>query len=484
MKYFLFLFLFLFVYSCGEGKPEKVKESAELNKLYQLKFKELTNNPQFIIDNIELLYLKKGINNNEASVLIKKIPKKYKRIIATFNLLFSIEEPKDINLDKKFLSILLKFQDSENILKYIAKNYYKAKDSSGIKAFYILYALNYNFTEEDYENYLKIDALSDFIKLNFILKKEDYCKDDSCSSNINDKEKLLNYLNNELYSSGNKDIKKISKLYKNTFKLIKKMKKDIRKIKKKNKKLKRRKKLKDEDEEELSSKQDKLQFYQKKIIPVFKTYLYFYGKERRLLRSIDRLLIVENFLINKTEINKKEFYFIYSIIKNKPYPVRITFYKYLKNVKLNFSKRDLRKIKLLNFTKKYHLLKYGFYKRHFPELFKKLNIKTYLGSNFLYVIVKDFEWYFLEELRKNPENVKNLSYFQYAPSLIVPQKDKLFTLYTKDKVGHYKMSGNESLIYNLLKILLKADAKLTKEQKSTLEPIKIVYIKEILKHFK
>ncbi len=483
VKYFLFLLMFLIIYSCGKDEAKKIKKSPEFENLYNKKLNELKKNPQFLIDNLELLYLKKGVYNNEANLLIEKIPKKYKRIIAVFKLVFSIEEPKEIPLDRRFLSVLLKFQDNQKVLDFIAKNYYKAKDNSSIRAFYTLYALNYNFTEEDYENYLKVDSLSKFIKLNFILQKLDYCKDNSCSENINDKEKFLNFLKKELYQSETRNYKKIKKLYKDSLTLIKRLKKEVKKIARRNKKLKRRRRLKGKYEEELSNKIDVLNFYKKELIPKFKLYLYFYGRQKRFPRKIDKLIVVENFLINNTKPNKKIFYFIFNNIKYKHFSYRINFYRYLKKIKLKLSKREFKKLESLRYSKGYDLLKYGYYKRYFPKLFKKLNVKKYLDVNFIYIIVKDFDWYFLEILRKNPKNVKNLSYFQYYPGLIIAQKDKLFTLYTKDKLGHYKISGNESLIYNLLKILLKADVKLTKEQIDTLEPIKVIYIKEILKFF-
>lgn len=483
VKYFLFLLMFLMIYSCGKDEVKKIKTSPEFENLYNKKLNKLKKTPQFLIDELELLYLKKGIHNNEASLLIDKIPKKYKRIIAVFKLVFSIEEPKDIPLDRKFLSILLKFQDNQKVLNFIAKNYYKAKDNSSVKAFYILYALNYDFTEEDYENYLKVDSLAKFIKLNFILQRLDYCKDNSCSKDIKDRERFLNFLKKELYQSEKRDTKKIKKLYKASLILMKKLKKEIKKINKRNKRLKRKRKLEAKDEVELSNKIDILNFYKKELIPRFKLYLYFHGRQKRFPKKMDKLIVIENFLINKTKANKKMFYFIFNNIKHKSFSYRINFYKYLKKTDLKLSKRELKKLEFLRYSKGYELLKYGYYKRYFPELFKIINVKKYLGTNFVYVLVKDFDWYFLEILRKKPRDVKNLSYFQYYPSLITAQKDKLFTLYTKDKLGHYKISGNESLIFNLLKILLKADIRLTKEQLETLRPIKVVYIREILKFF-
>jgi hypothetical protein len=175
------------------------------------------------------LYLKKGPNNNEADMLIERIPKNYKRIIATFKLIFSIAPPEGVPIDRRFLSILLKFQDSPQVLDFIAQNFYKAKDDSGIRAFYTLYALGYKFKENDYENYLKISGLSKFIKLNFILQKIDYCKNESCNSDINNKEMFLNYLKKEIYQSDSDKSKEIKQLYKKTFFLIKKLKKDIKK---------------------------------------------------------------------------------------------------------------------------------------------------------------------------------------------------------------------------------------------------------------
>ncbi len=480
-RYFLFLLIFLSFYSCSKDKPRKIKTSPEFEKLYKEKLENLKQDPQFLIDNLELLYLKKGIHNNEASILIEKLPKKYKRIITTFKLLFSIEEPKNISFDKRFLSVLLKFQDNPKILDFIAKNYYNAKDDSGIKAFYVLYALGYKFTEEDYENYLKINALAKFIKLNFILKKQDYCKNNSCSEDIKNKENFLNFIKKEIYQSSGKDIKKIKGFYKNTIALTKILKKEIKKLTRRNKKLKRRKKLEVIHEEELSNKIDSFNFYRKELLPHFKLYFYLYGGERRFPKKVDRLLVMENLFINNTKPNKKIFYFIFSYIKNKKFSYRINFYKYLKKSELKFSKREEKRLESLRYSKGNELLKYGYYKRFFPELFKKLNVKKYLGTNFVYVVVKDFDWYFLEVLRKKPNDVKNLSYFQYYPDLIIAQKDKLFKQYTTDKLGHYRISGNESLIYNLLKIFLKADVKLSKEQSKVLAPVKLVYIKEIIK---
>jgi hypothetical protein len=483
MKYFSLLLIFLFLYSCG-NEPKKIKSSPQFQHLYEKKLKELKNDPQFIIDKLELLYFKKGLNNNEANQLIKELPDKYKKIKSVFKLLFSNEMPKDITLDKKLLSLLLKFQENKNISKFIVENYYKAKDESATTSFFILYALDYNFTPEDYQNFLAVKELSDFIRLNFLIKKDDYCGNDSCSEDILDKEKFLNYINKEIYTENTTTAKNVSNLYKSTFKIIKNLKNDIKKINKRNKKLKKKQELIPEDKEELEKKEAELIFYTEKILPALKTYLYLHGNDRKLARNIDQSFLIEKLFINKTKINKKIFSFIFYLIKNKSFPIRLSFYKYLKDSSSDLSKLDLKRLESLRYTKGYELLKYGFYKKYYPELFKKLDVKSYLRSKFIHTVVHDFEWYFLENLRKDTTNIKNLFYFQYAPHLILPKKDELFNLYTKDKIGNYKISGNESLIYNFLKILLKSGVKLTEEQVKTLEPIKVIYIQEILKYFK
>jgi len=486
LVYFLLIsFAFIFI-SCGNDK-ENIKVTSKIDLIFNQKLNNLEKNPQFIIDKLEILFFKKGSNNKEAHQLIKEIPKKYKRIIFVFSLIFDGKLPENVNPDSYLLKLLLKFQESDKALTFIAENYHKSSKDLAVKAFYTLYALNYKFTEENYKNYSEVKELSEFIKLSFINKKIDYCEGDKCSEDLivpENRENFINNINQQLYYFDETKLAKNKSIYKNSFKHIKSLKKEIKKITKKNKKLKRKKKLEAEDEQLLVDKKDELIFYQKELIPNLKKYLYFHDKERKLPRSFNKWEITTNFLRNNTTINKKILYFILSNIKYKSYPTKLVFYKYLKASTLKVSKRYEQKIKYLKHTKEFHLLRYGFFKKHFPELFKKLNVKSYLGSRFVYTVVKDFEWYFLENLRTNNKKVKNLLYFQYAPELIKAQKDKLFKIYTTDTIENIKIAGNESYIFTLLKIFLKGNIKLSKEQIEVLKPIRIVYIQEIIKHFK
>jgi len=474
MKFFIFFIFIISVFSLIAEEPPK---KTLLDEIYNKKLNELQNTPQFIVDKLDLLYFKKGIHNNDAAALLKKLPSKYKRIIAAYKIIFSIENPRNIPLDDKFLTILLKYQDCKNIQKYIAENFHKAKNSVAEKAFYFLYATGYPFTQEDYENYLKVRSLTDFIKLNFMVQKEEFCSDDLCSENYEDKEKFLNYIKHELYLSSHKNTKNLYNKYKKLLKSLKILKKEIRKLYYKNKK------SRGKYENELNAKKEEYDFYLKRTIPTFKLYFYFFGKERKFPKNFNKYDVAENFLINETKPNKKIFYFVYSLFKRKSLPVKIKYYDYIKKSGLKLSKSQNKKLNILKYSKGYLWFKYGYYKKHFPDLFKKLNIKNYLGKNFIYVAVKDFEWFFLEKFRKNKRDVNNLIYFKYYPSYILKEKDELFNLYTKDKLGHFRLSGNESLLYNFLKILLKADVKLTKEQYSLLKPLKVVYIQEILNLF-
>jgi len=483
---FLLSCIFFTLHSCSNEK-DNVKVSSKIDLIFNQKLNNLKKNPQFIIDKLEILFFKQGSNKLEAKQLIKEIPKKYKKIIFVFSLIFDKKLPETPKLDKNLLTLLLKFQESDKILSFIAQNYHNANSASAIKAFYTLYAINYKFSEENYQNYSQVKGLSEFINLNFIGKKLNYCENSACTDTLNsveDREKLINSINQQIYYFDKTKLSKNKALYKKSFKTIKSLKKEIEKITKKNRKLKRKKKLKDEDEQLLVDKKDELRFYQKELIPELKKYLYFYAKERRLPRSFDKWEITKNFLISNTKKNKKIIYFILSNIKHKPYPVKLSFYKYLNDTELKLSKRYKQKIKYLKHTKSFQLLRYGFFKRHFPKLFKRLNIKSYLGSKFVHTIVKDFEWYFLENLRTNKKRIRNLLYFQYAPELIKSQKDKLFKFYTTDTIENIKIAGNESYIYTLLKIFLKGNIKLSKEQLDVLKPIRIIYIQEVIKHFK
>ena len=473
----IILIISLALLSC-QNKSQNNKTKPLINKIYQKKLNEVKKNPQFIIDKLDLLYHKKGLHNNEAMELIKKLPQKYKYIIATYKIMFLIENPKNIPLNRKFLSILLKYQDCLNIRKYIAENFYKANSETATKAFYFLYATNYNFTSKDIENYHKIKPLKKFTELNFNIEKPDFCKEKNCINDIKSPEEYLNYIKNEIYYSKHENTKELYKDYKNILKINKKLKKEIKKLSFKNKKNKGKHK------EELKDKINKLKIYNNKILPYLKLYFYFFSNGKKYPKTINRYEVAENFLKANTPPNKKIFYFVYSLFKKKPYPIKINYYKYLKNSDLKLSKKDINKLNFLKYTKKYFWLKYGYYKKNFPDLFKKLNVKNYLGKYFIFTVVKDFEWFFIENFRKKPRKLSNLLYFRYSPSYIAGQKNKLFKLYTTDKLGHHRISGNEALLYGFLKILLKANENLNKNQVEFLKPLRIIYIQEILKLFK
>jgi len=469
MSKIIVLILLIFILSCS-----KKKEIPKFENIYNNELSKLDNDEQFLFDKLELFFFSGKYDTNEVKKILNYFSEKYKYQKSLYQIVLLNETPK-ITLDKKFYNLLMKFQDSKNVLSFLAKNYSKGKYTE--RTFYTLYALNYNFSKDDFKKFSEDKKLKDFIEINFLSKKKDYCVD-GCSNSLDDKEKYISQIkdnffkgkfNKESYNSYKKLLEKISTIQKDIFKLQKKI-----------KKLARKKKMTDIEEEDLQELKDLMSFYTK-VKSEFEKYLFFIGKSRRL-EIKNRFSLVKELYINKTPLNKKMTTFVIKELNKKSFLIKSSFYNYIMEngdktlLKKRWFKKTLNKYIVNN---GYSLYKYGFYRRYFPERFKKIDPKKYKYKFFLYIKVKDFSEIYISELKKDPTNMDKLLIFQYYPEGLKSIYDFLIKTYTLDEIGNLSISGKEDLFYLLLRLSIKGKYQVSKKLLTIGNSVSIAYFKEL-----
>ncbi len=476
--FFLIIILLLFVFSCGNNENDN-KNIPKFEEILVKNNEELQKNPQFIIDKLELIYISQNRLNENVENLLNTLSAEYDIYKKIFSFLITGKES-DFKPTEQLFEILSKYQDNPFVLKYIAKLFSQENNKLTQDVFFFLYANNYGFTAEDLENFSKNSGLTVFIELN--LKEIELLKITNTDLVYDNSEAPI-VVRKMLYENNSELLKDIKVLQKDIIKEQNSGKTAIFKLQKENLKLKKQKKSTEENDTEISSILKKTEII-KNIQEEIDLYNYFMGNNNRLnVKNKDEIALY--FFKYKTPINNKILAFLFDFLKKQPFPVKLTFYKYLlEKTPEAILKKNGKFIEKLIDEKEYEYLKYAFYKKYLTDKFATLDKVIYQTKIFINPLIIDNLKHYTAVLLNEPiENYEILKLFLYNPDLIVANFDKLYIIYTTDLVGKFSIEGKENHLYQLLKIAIKGKIPLKDEFKKQIKQIKLLYFKEIARYF-
>lgn len=475
--YFLIIILLSFIFSCGNSEDNK--NIPKFEEILVKNNEELQKNPQFIIDKLELIYISQNRLNENVENLLNSLPAEYDIYKKIFSFLITGKES-DFKPTEQLFEILSKYQDNPFVLKYIAKLFSQENNKLTQDVFFFLYANNYAFSSEDLVKFSKNNGLTTFIELN--LKEIELLKITNTDLVYDNPEAPL-VVRKMLYENNSELLKDIKVLQKDIIKEQNSGKTAIFKLQKENLKLKKQKKSTEENDTEISSILKKTEII-KDIQEEIDFYNYFMGNNNRLnVKNKDEIALY--FFKYKTPINNKILAFLFDFLKKQPFPVKLTFYKYLlEKTPEAILKKNGKFIEKLIDEKEYEYLKYAFYKKYLTDKFVMLDKITYQTKFFVNsLLIDNLKHYTAVLLNEPKENYEILKLFLYNPDLIAANFDKLYIAYTTDLVGKFSIEGKENHLYQLLKIAIKGKIAIKDEYKKQIKQIKLLYFKEIAKYF-
>ncbi|MBN2693370.1 hypothetical protein JXR93_01785 [bacterium] len=493
-KTLLILILSIFFISCGQDENEN--RYPEFSEKLSPKAIALQKDEQFIIDKLELIYFSKNRLNENVSELISQLSESdYKELLSylvgvkkfsdfgfTKSTANNSDDDSNNNIDldddsndsenskkvvgskltvsQKTWKLLFNYHDDLKVQKLISYIFSSSKNNISQQAFFLLYSLDYKFSEEELERFSNISStLKKWIEFYYNKKSLEEITGELSLEN-SELSKLIEYF---ILVGDDSKTKSITALRADIFKSIKNWKKEISKLSKKKKS--------EEAQEQIEELNKKIELVNS-FLPSITNYLYFFSKEKKLSNEIN---YVELFYQYKTPIKTgKQFYKIFGDIKKSPYPIQLLYIKYIfDKAEYKISKKDSDfLIKLLK-NGKYPFLQYSYLKKYFPEQFSKLSLKNYQKKVFFKPILGLDD---IQKLKEDPYQLDILERFLLNPTQINPLITTLFNAYTT-KIG------KESYLYMLLKILLKGNIKLPENSFESISKIKILYFQEIAKYF-
>ncbi len=497
MKKIVLIFCFsIFFLSCGDDDCKFPLFSEKLEP----KMAIIEKDEQFIIDKLELIYFSKNRLNENVSELISKLSESdYKELLSYllgiksfsdfgFSEISNLDKKSDssddldaVDLDadsnssentqkvigskltpsKKTWNLLYSYHDDYKVQKLISYIFSSIKNSFSQQAFFLLYSLNYKFSENELNRFSEISPiLKKWIK--FYNNKEGF-KEISGEISL-ENENLSDLVENLILKGDDSQVKNLTDLKKEIVKFLKEGKKEIVKLSKKKKDEEAQQKV-----DELNKKVDLYNSF----LPSISNYLYFFSNEKKLVENRG---YVEFFYLNQTPIKTaKQFYTLFSEVKKSSYPIQLLYIDYIfKKSEYKIQKKDSDFLTKLLKNRKYPFLQYSFLKKYFSDQFSKLSLKDYQKKLFFKPLL-GLEH--IQNLKEDPYQLDTLEKFILDPSQVAPLIPTLFDAYTT-KIG------KESFLYMLLKIVLKGGLTLPENAINSIDKVKIVYFQEIAKYFK
>lgn len=475
-RYLILPFLIVLLYSCDtEQKIDPTTVDRFRQEILAPKRLALLQDPQFVLDQLELIYITQNKKKLDVPILLQQIPQKYRFYREIYRYLL-LKDSSGLKPNKKTFNFLLNYQTDPNVQKLLASRFAQKDSKEFFHAYFLLYALNYPFTPDEEKRFIMRSAvLGQFIALNQARLSQEKIPEFNKNLSLENSE-LESYLEQLLYRYTEKEVQDLKTFQKKISSDYRTGKKELRKLAKKRVKLKRRKK----EDPELDAQYDQLSKQVKRMRALFKPIsqiLYFHGVgKRHQVKNPTEFL--KNIIRYKTVITSRMGYYLYGAFKKKSFPIRLTLFRYLYTQTTPEKLSSLRKIyqKLLR-DKRYNFLKYGYFKRYLPEQFKGLHLSAYRKQNLLVPAVQATYKEHLSRLLDDKFNANRLNMFRFVSKRLEQSYfDSLFNLYfiEEDKKGE---------LYVLLTIALRGGRTLTEVQIQKVRNLKLLYFEELLDYF-